>query len=589
MNTLTASLWSRTPVLAREGRGQRSASLGLALVVVLTSVALSQLARRPFLSDPLARSLSLWIGYTAALVVLGSEIVAAGRSRGTLSSLRRSPAGLAAAFRAKLIVFLGSILAAPLACLWLTSALLGGRSLDKAGELSRWLLLTPEPFAAWTLPALGLALWVFSTSCWVPSGALALPAALGLTVPFGCIFWFGPGWFGNVGPNPIDAVLCTGALVVSGGAAARTAFVRGLAHADAPQRALVSSLAAAGLVLAPALALTCLRPDATQFDPSGDHVRVRHAVVTPDGDHALLRVVQWSGHSTSRSGLGWTGVADLLPSRPDPDLDFLVEVDLATGRFQALSPRDASYGEWIQRYEDAASAAHPELDHEALGLPSTAKALRPLGLGWCVQDLAAPGSWWVYDPNREIALPMRSPGPDFMHVIVRRRDWLVLPVPGKPATDPVWMSFDPREGSLRPHAGLGRQTQILRVLEDEDLLVNSRGGAAILGADLKDSCPLVFADGRRVEFVWEAGGNRSEEPGEPPLLIAKSPGSAFVLARLDEDSGRVVPLTTPEDQVLAVLGTSTDGALVLERSDGALLRALPGQKPEQLFPPAPRR
>jgi hypothetical protein len=269
MNTLSTYLW-------KEWREQR-ATLGVLAAVLLAGVtAVVAVLPAKHADDPLVFQGAIAIAST------GSDLLARERSGPGLGFLERAPAGLAMAFRAKLVFFaLALFSAATYGALLATAA-----ALLRSGELPQRLLDGPSP---WLLAILlGVSLWVFAVSAWMPASALTFP---GTVLLLAALAW--PAVLAANGdplykPTPsqvlVFAFLCLAGAPIS----AWAAFVLGSRRGRSRRWASIAGLSVAAIFFAPAWAWAAGRYSSLV----NASFEILQGWVGPNGRHAFLTLTR---------------------------------------------------------------------------------------------------------------------------------------------------------------------------------------------------------------------------------------------------------------------------------------------------------
>jgi len=567
MSVARAYLW-------KEWRDQRSALLGLAAVL-------------PFLAGgALAMDPGGWVdpwtgaaaGAFAALLVVGTDLVPGERRRARMGFLERLPAGLGAAFTAKLVMFLASVLGAAA-----YGAALVALALVVRGEP----VIAPDVHTArFLLPGLACALWAFAVSGWVPRSTLAFPTAL---VCIALLCW--PGWlfygrFPAFDPLPWEPWAFLGVCTAGACASAWASFVLGCRFSGGTGRAARRGLLIALPLLAPAWAWAGLRLySATSIDPAAEDFYIQDCYVGLRADRAFVNARRMRAGRPGRSGTAG-------PSHP-------LVVELESGAWREAGEVEAYFARPATHPADGRSerpalfervwlrAPGGDVEYDGLtGEPVTvARPAQPgiappgaaeLGLarglfvlGWAglgyrvaaAEDgrLRTSG---VFDPFREryVALEELAALPElagFRDLWVRDGAWLVR------LGDGSWSALDPDRLALEPlglpaHARLGPLTAGGRAL-----LVHG-GEPYLFDADTGAREVLRFSDGfagnvRRVSPAYRNGAPL--ESYWPPVLDVS--GDWNGIARLDEHASLLVRATGREGDVRLLACPDSDSALVL--------------------------
>lgn len=218
--------------LRKEWREQRLALGGLALGLSVAVGVVGSLLSKETLSSSFTYDWVVSICFGAALVTVGSDLFGRERQSRQLGFLERLPAGLGAAFRAKL-AFFALLLVGAVGYGLLLAALV---SLVFTGELPAPVFMASRgPFLSLALLA---ALWIFAVSTWVPTSVMTLPVTA--VVVAVCLL---PGWLmvrGVTAPLPGSGVFWPLLVIAALGAliCARVCFVNAAARSR-PRRVAV--------------------------------------------------------------------------------------------------------------------------------------------------------------------------------------------------------------------------------------------------------------------------------------------------------------------------------------------------------------
>ena len=273
MNVFALHLW-------REWREHRFALASLAVLLPLGTWLVSEPLSRGTIGDPLFRFGVTLAFAVVVLVVVGGELLGVDRRGVGLRWLERLPAGLAAAFRAKL-AFFGVTVSCALAYGWSVAWLIGLSRLAPVldGRVPR------------ALPLLTLAavwgLWTFAASAWALRGGLALLAAGLLLAAFGYPFWR----VVDAGYRPTNAELQAwiASLAPSVLLGAWLAFVHGARLGRSTLFAAVLGLAPAAPVFVAAWIVSERRLEQRELlDPEAEDFLASSTIVTRDGRHAFV-------------------------------------------------------------------------------------------------------------------------------------------------------------------------------------------------------------------------------------------------------------------------------------------------------------
>lgn len=580
------SLACRGRALAkREVRGNLGGLIALPVAVTLIVVALANLTRRRVVEEEIALPLAALCSYASALLILGSDCVAGELARGTLSSLARAPGGLAAAFRAKLLLLLAGALLAALGGAF-GFALASDANLASVAELVLQAFSSPAALLGFALPALGLALWVFAASCWVPTGVLALPTAALAAVAVGAAFWFTPGLFGRSGPNAPDVILFVVSYVVAGFVAARWSFVRGHDASVDRLRSGWMGLRAAALALLPAFAVAAVRPDDDVLTDVRTDIALRLPVL--DVENGLVRTLAVLPVAVDSAVLGkgawWEDWSELLPYRTDAVTEHLVTIDAHTGEWSSVRTDDDDAIGQLTAYRAAWEAHEAQPDLAEHGIPQNAKAIAERGLGRLIVKTEADGTRkaWVHDPLRDLVVP-HDEFADGMRILVRRADWLIgKRLPGREPTF-SWERFDPLLETSAPALGIEPDDLLTLVLPDDRIVASNGREAHLVDPATGSRIPLLLDSGRAMTVLsgsWNAPPQMAE-----PIVAIVSTERGPVLARIDAEKSRLKKIQPKGSWRYRVLGILEDGRIVGCADDRTIVvSSLDGTHIETLFP-----
>ncbi|MHC4939496.1 MAG: hypothetical protein ACYTHK_11045 [Planctomycetota bacterium] len=262
--------------LWKEWRDHRVVVLGIALSVPLLLLLARFLVPQKFVDDPIFAQAGAWGAFAITMLAFASDLVPGESRRGRLVFLARMPAGLPMAFRAKIVFLIGAIATAPVYGFFVGSCFGGWYGHEIGLLLGHALLLVC------------VAPWIFAVSCWLPRGALALPAtglvlAL-LALPFYLLHLWNPGFE----PTAEDALFWGVALGLGALGVAWISFTRGFRYGgtflSAGWRGLLASL----VLLLPAYAYGGYRVHEWRtVDPSSDGFEIEQ-VQFGEGDRYLF-------------------------------------------------------------------------------------------------------------------------------------------------------------------------------------------------------------------------------------------------------------------------------------------------------------
>lgn len=500
--------------LWREWREHRFALLALVFVLPLVTALLCWPLARGQVREPYFHAVVAGGFALAVLAVVGGELLG-GERRGKVHGwLERLPAGLEAAFRAKLVFFVATTAAATAA---------GFATAAGVAHLRDAAPRTFETGLVWALVA-ALGAWAFAASAWTQRGGLAVMAAALVLCLVGYPVWS----VVTLGYTPrVSEWLVLGVwLVPSAILGAALGYVRGTRRGRGPGWAAL-------LGLVPALPLgvgTCLwsaerLAERERFEPTAQDFELYAGSVSRDGRY-LLGVGE---HRVPRWGE--------LPSR-------VVRVDLASGAIERLGDFT---GLPTLAYEQADGMPETEdvlirqADREPLLFSLADGSLRngprkahdvvwqPMGLGARLYT----GSGYVFrGPGCEGSYKLpKDLGP---RVMIRPGRWL--------ADSDVWHWFDPETGAHEP-VGWGAEAEPLVVLPDGGILVREEDElrlehperGLVKTVDLHGLDAGKLKHGWRGERVW---GDAVKAPwrDEGPIALQSNSKEDSVLV-IDPESG----------------------------------------------------
>jgi hypothetical protein len=524
MQVFRAYLW-------KEWREQRALlgalALGLAVAVGIIGAVLDEAT----LSSSFTYDWVVSICFGAALVTVGSDLFGRERQRSQLGFVERLPAGLAAAFRAKLAFFVLLLLAATAYGLLLAAIV----SFGFTGEL-------PAPvFNAARIPfgllALLAALWVFAVSTWVPTSVMTLPVAAILVAL--CLL---PGWLlvrGVTHPIPhgdaflpILAAAAFGALVC-----ARISFVNAAARSRPRRVAVWCGLGLAVLSFAPYTAWA--RAELVEWE---NWPFVIHSALVGEGaEFAFVTLErkdpQARGRNESRSYS--TLVLDLdsgdwrMESKAEPAMfSYMYLSDPLNGdpaeRPIALYGAD---GELSGRVYDV-STGLPTGERFVPSFPASTctpadfglehfsgrPRVRWAGLGQLLHCLGpdADAHQYVRTPDGQAVLRLKPP----MSYRTRALEHSFLTCEGD-----TWSWIDPHTYELRPFEHLREGEQLGPTLTDGTLIVWNEAGVALLDplSGAREEVAMQLEGGAELPLrsLWlgEARGWPAPISAENPIVV----------------------------------------------------------------------
>ena len=516
LNTFLTYLW-------KEWRDARGVAIGFALAIPVLLVVLAfALPHKLVTSDVFSSVVALGC-FAIALLSIGSDIVPGEARRGRLDFLRRLPANLATPFLAKLVFFTLSLTVWTVYG-WLVACLVGA---------------FPTQLDAWMVAgcAAAVAPWVFAVSCWLPRGALALPATGLLLALFGLPFYFMNQAWPYIRPTPGDliafmAVLGVGAVVVAG-----VSFVRGYRFGRG-----IGAAAWRGLV-------------------------VTVVLFVPTYAYAGYRVHEWHDLDINDKSFvirdGWVDVTGRYAY-----VNTSVLVRGFRGPFHALriDLRDmeaSTAGEDWVHFIDATTGAKFKSGWSHMRWPEVEERLG-------VDGSVVPEGWrWVW-PNghgyklwsrvrRAIYDPMRDKVYDRVKhatVLVRRGRWLV-----RMGYNADWLLYDPDTKESVPAKGLPKRMAHVLLDDGRVLTISRKDAMAVVDPETGER---IVVDGD-IKDAWPIGTT----PSGAPILTIKRPDDSMRIARFDPKTYRLtyiesMPFTnyfyfrllavTDEDTVIGVQG-----------------------------------
>jgi hypothetical protein len=482
---------------------------------------------RSLVENPVFPTITALACFAVALFSIGSDLVPGEARRNRFGFLLRMPAGLPAAFVAK-VVFL-----------FLVAALFSVYGYVLAGFLGAF----PDRFDSrvadlWPL-AVAFAAWAFVVSCWLPRGALAVPAtALFLAVvalPVYLMAAANPGveWVLQYDVRRFVAFALAAALFV-----AWLSFVRGYRFGRGPASAAWRGLLASLVLAVPVWAHAHQRvQEWTTVDPCGDRLVIEYGFVGEGGRYAFVN----ARTTLSRSEIPgpWHAlVIDLetgewrQAGRPDETFvhplhwgrspRHLAPVPYVRLPDSASREKDAW---WIHYFDGATGEVFksgwsnmrlPEVAERAAGLrpdvPEGARVLGPCGLGYAV---SVDGKLKLHDPFRKRTY---DPGdlPGFVNLTVRPGRWLAR-------RERQWGLLDPDSKAWEP-------------IRDLDGLALMRDGR------------LIHQEGSMLSVFDPESGERRDvySPITGSSLMGYTPGGAAILRLRDDDEfwlARLDPVT----------------------------------------------
>lgn len=581
MNVLSTYLW-------KEWREQR-ATLGLlALALTLgTTVVLATLPRAAA-GDPITFLGVVVLSAAATVLSVGADLLSRERERG-LRFLERQPAGLAAAFRAKLaflVLAMGAALSFGVLLASCAAWLRGGTppELDLGFAQPLGLILV-------------LSLWTFAVSAWMPSSALTLPATALLLA---ALAWPAlPVILRHPLYDPTETqVWIFAALGVLGApASAWAAFVVGSRAGRTRSYAACAGLAVAAAAFAPSWVWAASR-----------HLAARNA--------PLEFRVAWAGEN---GRFAFVNAARVDITGRDQDMPWTaVVVDLADGSWRFAGPRDASAfsppyrrdrsgtewpctgpltlfdkssGEpWGDRPIDPLTAEPcvapamdpaPTVGPSSFGLAEEPQAwsITSAGVGLRIQYGEGDRQRFRYlgRDGRLVSdedLPRDEHGQVPTVVLARPGRWLVHGNRG-------WLLFDPEPGAFEPWRHKARAESLGPLLEDGGALLNAGDRVHLLDVESGMRCELLDPAGEPIASAYvqaPSGGPWSCVPADRASLLVQvvefqEAQEASRLAWFDPRARTLTPgpLT---DEFLRILWSDGPRAIVLEGTQRIALHDL---------------
>ena len=579
MITLRIHLEILRVYLWKEWRDQRAVVLGfLAAIPLLLGICVLVLPSS-IVRDPILPRVALVGSFAIALLAFAGDLIPGEARRGRLDFLRRMPADLGAVFAAKLIALVGglalfSAYGCALACLISGQALVVGGWLDWKFGLA----------VLWLVP------WMLAVSCWLPRGALALPATGLLLALLGLPLYliYSTHW----GLAPTETVAFLFALGVPIGAVgiAWLSFVRGYRFGRGIGAAALRGLLASVLLVAPAWAYAgYTAKEWRSLDTADPGFGIEGGIPGEGGRYLFLngrRYIPILG----RPGPVHPLIVDLKTGTArvagEPGQRFvregwmqfssreavainahrLVVLQIATKRADdgAVRHWNAYYdGRTGERVKSGWShLPQPEVDALRragdLRLPEGCQVWASAGLGYGVFN-SSKRRMEYYDPFRD-RLYDKNRFPKYWFMQIRPGRWVALP---KNSQQPVLLDPDTGEAEPLPITG----TTV--VLPGGDLLVNSKRGLERF--DPRTGARNLLVAG---PCVGQLVDRRS--------LLLVSRGGQTRYARLGPGAGDIAFL--PLGSGLRVLHSREDGVLIGAEGGKVVRLAPPNYRAETLFP-----
>jgi len=266
MSTFMNYLW-------KEWRDHRAVVLGIAICVPLLLLIARFALPLNVVESEVFVHVAAWGTLAIAILALGSDLVPGEVRRGRISFLARMPSDLGVAYGAKLLFLLSAIIAST-SYGFISGALVAGWPDDGMEFLGGPVLLV-----------LYAAPWVFAVSCWLPRGALALPATGLALALFVLPFYLVHLWFPTFSPTTGDVIFWGAALGIGAFAVAWISFTRGYRYGRGFLSAGWRGLAVTLLVFTPAYAYGGYRlHEWRTIDPASDGFRIVRFLRSPSGD-----------------------------------------------------------------------------------------------------------------------------------------------------------------------------------------------------------------------------------------------------------------------------------------------------------------
>ena len=459
----------------KEWRDHRTVVFGIAICVpLLLLIARFALPHNVVASEVFVQ-VAAWGTLAIAVLALGSDLVPGEVRRGRIPFLARMPSDLGVAFAAKLVFLLAAIVGST-AFGFVVGSLVAG-----------WPGVGPEFLGGPLLLVLYAAPWIFAVSCWLPRGALALPATGLALALFALPFYLVHLWHPMFEPTEGDVVFWGAALGLGAFAVAWLSFTQGYRFGRGFLSAGWRGLAATLILFVPAYAYSGYRlQEWSAVDPASEEFRVAQFLRGPTGDHYFVnaRMHLRGGKQTPFHAL----VVDAengawrVEGGVDSGFEPTEWIDRWTGSAvmhiddMSTATKDERNPEWAKMwrtYYDAktgkrvksgwSNATLPEVEVLCgAGVPEYRRGWKRIyqhGLGYRVRRGSEQG---IDDPFRAKVFPVLERG---HKVIVRPGRWLVR----SGGRVPDWFLHDPETGA-REQIPLPRVDSILpdgRVLIDQ--------------------------------------------------------------------------------------------------------------------------
>jgi hypothetical protein len=591
MSPLSMYLW-------KEWREQR-ATLGVLAAVLLAGVAAVVLALPGELaSDPLAFQGAVALSVLATVMSIGADLLARERAGAGLGFLERLPAGLGTAFRAKLVFFTLALAAAALYGALLATA----AALVCAGEWPHGVLDAPW----WLALLIGVSLWVFAVSAWVPASALTFPGALLLLV---VLAW--PAVLAVKGdalfrPTPLEGLAFAALCLVGAPTSAWAAFVFGSRLGRSRFRAALAGLVVALVFFAPAWAWAGGRYASLKNAP----FEVLTGWVGPNGRYAFLDLVRKPPHGIAK----------------DAERTTALVVDLESGAWKFAGDVDASgfvqrsdrHG--LSREDEARAPLELMRSYSALAAsegiafdPLTARALTREEEQASLIPGIGPRDFGLSEPLASYQVRRAGLGHRLRYKDGRRFRELYRDVDGRRVIDAAtfesaeagralywirvrsgcwlartgnrWVALDPATGEHRPLEHVGPDEQVGPLLDDGRVVLVAPAGMALLDPDSGERTALRLLGDPRFELRMlsdGAGDPWSALPSTAPCVVLVSGKQELRWALLDARTG-TLELASSVDGLPRALWTSPPVVIVLEDYQRIVRLDLRTGAREQLF------
>lgn len=562
MKTLRLYLW-------KEWREHRLALLAVVLICAAMKVGYWFFTPRRFDGDPLFPAVSSMSAVLVMLLAVGGELLSERRSGG-LTWFERLPAGLGAAFRAKLVFHCATILAAGALGLGLAFAVAWLRGVAQKG-------VDDSGFLMLFVCAL-FALWTFSASCWSSRAVLSLFSAGFVLGGLGLPFWYLTLHGYRMDPWEFWA----GSALLFGGAlsSAWLGFVAGGRRGRGPSMA-------AGLGFSAAIA--CFLPswgwglwqlhERDRIDPHASGFVIDSVVITDDERTAFAHA--WTQNER------W---------KPESMPTYALRITLEDGSWTQVGPRNAQVfppmkvcrtsnsdvDAIVRVYEPGSQASGLQFDL-ATGAPLSAEEPRTIQFWWKCAETRG----WI-----ERRAPFR-PGYPIEDLFTGKSvdlSALSLPEDAKVWSDMgIWYVLSAIDGSFLLDTDSGERTRAEWLdgiesfgprLPDGCFFVPLVSGGVGL-ADPRQASVTPLVEGGRVENVSRANGHLPFQNGEVVLLRTGED-----VYRFDEASGKLEPMPLLRGKRL--VGSTRDGSVFAVTGNKHLLVRVDLDSGEQelLFPRA---